>query len=151
MFMSGRIFLECEGVDQRSIGIKRVARASALVCLCLSLASCGEGEPEGTEAPGKPGKKNALMAVREHRAALDEKVWAAEVEAQKYEQLFVKLWDSLRQTGHAVETLQKIPFEHITLGKFASQSDSDWGIKASVFENGGKRLNHADWSRQSNC
>ena len=36
-------------------------------------------------------------AVREERAQLDKTVWAKEVQAQKYEETFVKLWDDLRE------------------------------------------------------
>ena len=66
-----------------------------------------------------PQERSSPDSVREiiaHRQQLDETVYAAEVEAQRHEQVFVQLWDSLRNAD-PWEVLAGVEFDELGVGQ----------------------------------
>ncbi|HIF00909.1 MAG TPA: hypothetical protein EYG03_29650 [Planctomycetes bacterium] len=62
------------------------------------------------------------------RNRLDETVWRDEVLAQRYEDYFVELWDSLRSARDQIEVLADQSFERIRWGAPQEVSRHDWQI-----------------------
>jgi hypothetical protein len=68
------------------------------------------------------------------RKQLDRTVWADEIAAQKYEQVFVRLWDRLRASGDKLEVLASLPFESISYGKPGDGESFDLGIERTQYD-----------------
>ena len=76
-------------------------------------------------------------AILKEREQLDETVWANEVEAQKYEAVFVKFWDKIRQRPPQgrLNVIAEFPFEQsISLGTPGKPESLDNGITLTKFE-----------------
>ena len=95
--------------------------------LLLASSSC---EPEQRTGVSKSSSKYTTSAhsdspIERERRELDATVWAPEVEAQRYELPFVRLWDSLRTTGDESAVLGEFPFEYLVLGKLTAGIEHD--------------------------
>ncbi|MDH3285726.1 MAG: VCBS repeat-containing protein, partial [Acidobacteriota bacterium] len=80
-----------------------------------------------------PERKKRLERYRERREALDRSVWAPEREAQRYEQVFIELWDSLRSSSDPLSRLTRFPVGAITFGLLKPERSLDLGIQVSRF------------------
>lgn len=81
-----------------------------------------------TDAEAGADEVDAVSALAEERKKLDETLYAKEVDAQRYEQTFVKLWDDLR-AGEAFGVFKKFEFGELVLGTPKAQADVEWGVK----------------------
>ena len=72
----------------------------AVLACCLFGSGIGEdgllGQPTAEERAAVEGRYRKLKQKRDD---LDRTVWAKELEAQRYEQAFVSLWDTLRSAS----------------------------------------------------
>lgn len=85
------------------------------------------------------------------REELDQTIWADEVEAQKYEKVFSKLWDRIRETNDAgkFKALAQFPFtEAVTFGTPAPAQSLDSGVSLVPFHETPRRtLDPAQWGK----
>jgi enediyne biosynthesis protein E4 len=71
----------------------------------------------------------SMAQIVAQRKQLDQTVFANEVEAQKYEQRFVALWDQLLK-GDAFKVLASFPFDSLVIGKPGQQKNQSWSVSA---------------------
>ena len=81
----------------------------------------------------KPQTVKDLLRIRAHH---DKTTWSKEVMAQKYEQVFVSLWDNLIHRKDRFEVLREFPFDRITIGASAKDKRLEWSIIERRFESG---------------
>jgi len=85
------------------------------------LASCDSSQSERET-------QLEVDAALELREELNQTVWAGEVKAQRYEEVFVRLWDSIRTVSDKYEPLLNLPLSRIAYGKPASEESLDMGV-----------------------
>lgn len=93
-------------------------------------------------APQQPGESFEQLEAR-----LDATIWKDEAEAQKYERVFVKLWDDFRAASNRVALLAQFQFGTITLPKpKGPQTPAGLGITVQAFEDGtSPPMPHSAW------
>ena len=101
------------------------SRAATPWLLVIAMGCQIDGPPEaGTPATkaAKPAQESYSSGaeVAQRRSELDEKVWADEVLAQRYERTFVDLWDTLREAPDPLAVLAQFPLETIELPPMGS-------------------------------
>ncbi len=112
---------------------------------------------------GKINTASELVKVRQHH---DQTVWAAEVQAQDYENTFVRLWDNLIHRKDKFSVLREFQFGRIRLPQRATSKTLDHGIVrkdasssaelsredfvdvVSRFESAGYRIVETEWHHQ---
>lgn len=83
------------------------------------------------------------------RKKMDETIWSQEELAQQYEEVFVQLWDELRNTKHDWAVLEDFSVGSVVLPKKDPKLiQHDWGISERQFEPGGQRLESDMWQSQ---
>ena len=113
--------------------------------ICAILLSPTATLTQQAPAESRPSKQAAeLLAARER---FDQTLWGPEVEAQRYETRFVKLWDELIQTDDKFAVLSSFPFTTLTLGKPAGQESLDLGIQRTRFGKAERDLSPAAWTQ----
>jgi len=118
-------------------------RGSSAACLALSFLALGCGD--GTARPG------SLEAWREHRARLDETIWADERLAQDYERTLFSLWDALLGADRAgdpdakAEILAGSGVERLSIGSPALLETLDHGILRFAFDKPRRSLTSREW------
>ena len=81
------------------------------------------------------------------REQLDLTVWANETEAQRFEQVFVRLWDSIREAGDKLVPLEELGVTKLSLGEPASVEQLDLGVRRTRFSDAVARQFDADGIR----
>ena len=71
-----------------------------------------------------------LQQMRDYH---DQTTWAKEVTAQKYESVFVNLWDALLQRPDKFEVFRQFPLEQISVGTRPRDEALEWGITRRTF------------------
>ncbi|NIP97008.1 MAG: VCBS repeat-containing protein, partial [Akkermansiaceae bacterium] len=105
-----------------------------LVVIAPLLPGCGEDSGEAKSGqnppPGPPAATSgSVERLEAERQRLDQTVFAHEVDAQRYEQTFVKLWDELR-TGKPFEVFKGFQFEELVLGTpIPGKGEANWGVE----------------------
>ena len=99
-------------------------RRNCLVALLLFLCSAGHAQEP---------KVQSVQDLIRLRAYHDETTWSKEVLAQKYESVFVSLWDNLIHNKDRFQVLREIPFEEISIGDKATDTNLEWQIKERRF------------------
>ena len=82
------------------------------------------------------------------REMLDKTLWADEIEAQKHEQTFVKLWDDIRAAGDKFTVLATFPFAKITLAAPGEAEDLRYGITYQELTGDERTLTAAEFAEQ---
>jgi hypothetical protein len=108
-----------------------------------------EPEParEGAFNPSEvdPAVMRKFIQLEATQTQLDQTVWAKERLAEQYEQVFIRLWDELRQAEDPFAVLGKFPFGDLRLAERESTEDHAWGIKLTRFGKVGPLLNVERW------
>src|SRR5688500_7762194 len=81
---------------------------------------------ESTEVPPEVAEK--MKQVLEATEQLDRTVFATEVEAQRYEEYFIRLWDEFRAVRDKLAVLERAAFETLTYAAPGVASNHDWGV-----------------------
>ncbi|MEM9079942.1 MAG: CRTAC1 family protein [Verrucomicrobiota bacterium] len=137
--------------------MKKTLFATALILInALSVSA------ENTTLPA------ASLAILQERQQLDQTVWAPEVEAQEYEQVFVKFWDQLREKDSTAKfsILAEFPFANtlsfgtpgptealengVTLRKFSPNptqnfTPTEWQPFVRTLEQSGIAITQTEW------
>jgi hypothetical protein len=123
--------------------------------------SCGSStsQPERSDAPsvtsplqqsGAPSTLTSpeleqLARLRETAGRLDETVWAKELQAQRHEGVFVKLWDDLRKNSDRFAVLKGFRFESLTLGELTESETIEDGVELSRLSGPGKTISYQEY------
>lgn len=128
---------------------KRVLGFLMVALLLLSLVICWRGSGKGairqTGAPTEFSEPTAaplsqrmdserLTALEARREHLNRSIWATELLAQKHEEVFIKLWDDLRNLEDAFAVLRDFSFGELRLGRLGAPVQIDQGISLQHFE-----------------
>ena len=70
----------------------------------------------------------ALVKLQKEREQLDKTVFADETQAVQHEQVFITLWDRLRNED-PLKVLNQFEFKTLIFGNLTSQESPDWGIE----------------------
>ena len=98
-------------------------------------------------AERRPTSVEGIVAQRER---FDATIFSDEVQAQTYEQAFVRLWDRLL-SGDAFSVLRAFEFDTLLLAKFAAPERQDWGageLKRYRSEQPSESLSHHQFVRR---
>ncbi|MBK1879188.1 CRTAC1 family protein [Pelagicoccus mobilis] len=88
----------------------------------------------------------SLADLNADKQRLDSSVWQQEIEAQDYEEAFIRLWDSLRANEDAFPILKSFPFETLSWGEMKKSSQMEHGIFVSTFsDQPSQRITKAQW------
>ncbi len=93
---------------------------------CL-FCSCNKSE-EKTEENAATESNKALVELQKEREELDKTVFAAETKAVQHEQVFITLWDRLRNED-PLKVLNQFEFKTLIFGNLTPQESPDWGIE----------------------
>ena len=123
--------------------------ACTAVVAGIVASNAGDNSPAGgTQAgagPGGPGPaspstlpatapadpleiQTKVQSVLAKTEELDRTVWAKEVEAQRYEEYFIRLWDRFRAASDKAGVLAGAPFESLSFGAAGEPAGHDWGV-----------------------
>jgi len=97
-------------------------------------------------------RPGSLEAWREHRAQLDETVWADEQLAREYERTLFALWDALLEADRRdapdakADVLANVGLEEISLGSLLPIETLDHGVRRYRLGEPSRRLDHAQWA-----
>lgn len=93
---------------------------------CL-FCSCNKSE-EKTEENAATESNKALVELQKEREELDKTVFADETKAVQHEQVFITLWDRLRNED-PLKVLNQFKFKTLIFGNLTPQESPDWGIE----------------------
>ena len=93
---------------------------------CL-FCSCNKSE-EKTEENAATESNKALVQLKKEREELDKTVFADETKAVQHEQVFITLWDRLRNED-PLKVLNQFKFKTLIFGNLTPQESPDWGIE----------------------
>ena len=158
------------GLNCKFMHFSSILRAGKILfpVFAVILSGCGDSEKQrqqnevqveepGEEPAGVEEKKIVidLEELKDHkpllaeREALDETVWADEVEAQVYEMAFIKLWDDERAAvgSSKMDVLANFPFTGtFTMGKALPVEKLEEGISVTKFEDvEGQKFTPEEW------
>ena len=94
----------------------------------------------------EPRNADSVQVLLQERKSLDKTVWKDEVEAQKYEQFFVQLWDRIRN-GDALAELQEIKFESLSFPALRNTARLPHNVTQFLFDHIETNLSWNDWSK----
>ncbi len=105
------------------------------------------GIRESVDVQYDPTVQAEAEKVRQDRSKLDSTLWNPEVQAQKHEEVFVTLWDELREAKDKYEPLGRFAFGRLFLPRSAESRDLDWGIRSRRFGDPTREVKGEDWKR----
>jgi hypothetical protein len=115
-------------------------------------AGCSKSDgPNRANDPGAPSADTVdAREILEQRERLDQTVWADEVEAQKYETVFIRLWDGIRAADDAGKfaELAAFPFKgEVSLGSPGAVAGQEAGVGLTTFQSEpSQTFNPAQWA-----
>ncbi len=86
-----------------------------------------------------------FFEIEAQQDRMDRTVWATELLAEKYEDVFIKLWDDLRANKDEFAILQNFPIGELILGKPGVPSEHDYGIKELQLNQAPARMGAEQW------
>ncbi len=92
-----------------------------------------------------PQAARGFLAIEAERNRLDESIWAMEMEAQRHENVFVKLWDSLRHAQDEFAVLESFPLGGLIVGNPITSEVLAYGIRSMRVSPAEERLNREEW------
>ena len=85
------------------------------------------------ESQSQPAAVSSVAAIEAERKTLDATVFSKEVEAQRHEGAFIKLWDDLRR-GDPFAVFSNLSFESIRFAPAQALPVKDWGLANLVIK-----------------
>jgi hypothetical protein len=109
------------------------------VAVIIVFAGCGrDGSTPVAEAP-------SAEALQQEREQLDATLWAHEVEAGRYEQTVIALWDAIRTSTNKLEVLRAFEMGTVVIPRtVATNTVLDLDVQMETFT-GGETLDREAW------
>ncbi|MSU61707.1 MAG: CRTAC1 family protein [Pedosphaera sp.] len=92
-----------------------------------------------------PQATRRFLAIEAEQNRLDESIWAREMEAERHEDVFTKLWDSLRYSQDEFAVLESFDMGGLMVGKPNTSEILAYGIKSMRVGLAEERLNRDEW------
>ena len=130
-------------VVNRMLFLGLIPAVGALCLSCLNVDSTTARDDLPTDSLAAADSKAIAADTKDsgeimaERQMLDKTVWANEVEAQKYETVFIELWDRIRdaEVGNKLTVLAEFPFQDkLSLGTPGPVEKLDAGISLTTFQ-----------------
>lgn len=115
----------------------------ALVLAAAGIGCTKEPQPESTPVSRK--SPATIREIEAQRDSLDKTLWAEEVQAERYRETFVQLWDQLLKAQEPFDILANVPFEELRLGVPGPSESLGAGLTRVSFGAGGRVLDSAGW------
>ncbi|MBI3415602.1 MAG: CRTAC1 family protein [Verrucomicrobia bacterium] len=107
------------------------------------------GNIKPSPAPGVPTmaqtEAQRFLELESKQAQEDQTIWAREMEAQRHEQVFIKLWDQLRASEDFVGVCDRFSQGDIVLGTLSKPANTGQAILQRHLENPTRRLGREEW------
>ena len=139
-------------------GIYRFQPAPAPMAQPLASAPVDPETDEGMRAdrapfvpPDDQSLMNKVFDLEARLKELDQTVWKGEMLSHRYGDVFVKLWDKLRNSIDPFKTLAEFPIGEVTLGQGRQTSEHEWGITTISTAEPARLLDAAAWRQQLNA
>jgi hypothetical protein len=88
---------------------------------------------------------NEFRRLQAQERELNQSVWADELLAQEYEQVFIDMWDRMRATTDKFPELASATFDQLVFGQSGTLTEHELGIQETRFDGDDKTLSHAEW------
>jgi hypothetical protein len=110
-----------------------------------SLPATARSDPAAAAGAAPSDIEAKTRAVLAHAEHLDRTVWAKEVEAQRHEEFFIRLWDDFRAAEDKFAILERAEFETMSFGAPGPVAEHDWGVRFTRYEGEGNSVDLAGW------
>ncbi|MBK1875450.1 CRTAC1 family protein [Pelagicoccus mobilis] len=105
---------------------------TACTLACLSLLSSVSGSD--------------LLSLINDRKEKEMSTWRQESLAQEHEEVFIRLWDDLRNSSEPISVLQTFPFNTLKLGELSTPAPLNHGITSQTIGQAERSLPQKHWS-----
>ncbi len=89
-----------------------------------------------------------MSAIEAERKRWDETIWADEMVAERHEDLFVRLWDDLRNADDKFSVLGSFPFQQLVVGTPGQTELIEHAIERTQLAAPGRTLDAGEWKQQ---
>jgi hypothetical protein len=120
----------------------RVVTGALAAVLGAGVVSIGLTQPDTEDRQAQRDRYRELLDARRES---DATIWAEDVEAQRYEQTFVALWDELRAGSSPLAVFKGFQFGVIVLGKPGRPRTAAPGILTADLAAGPRTLDRIRW------
>ena len=106
----------------------------------------GMAAPWAPAAPPTPEVSRQVQALVEKTEQLDRTVFAREVESQRYEEYFIRLWDDFRaEKVDKLAVLERAAFQMLTYPTPGARKAHDWDIEVVTCDGPARSAGPAEW------
>ncbi len=130
------------------IGLTILLAAASVAFILNNRQSVNETEVHEDDTDAGTGRVQddaGLVEIVAKREKLDETVWSDEVMAQKFEEPFIDLWDTLRASEDKIADLAEFTFQDLTFEMPGEPTRHDHMIDTFHCNNGTTTLDSAEW------
>jgi hypothetical protein len=103
------------------------------------------GSAGAADVPSRPEVEAQVKSVIGQTEQLDRTVFAKEVEAQKYEEYFIRLWDDFRAAEDKLALLEGAAFQTLAFAGPGTPASHDWDVKVTKHDGPRQSLDAAGW------
>lgn len=86
-----------------------------------------------------------VSSILQNKMLLNQTVWKQEIDAQKHEEVFIGLWDRLRNADDKVGVFKNFDFGTLKLGSISPAADLEDGIRLSATKGATMELDPQQW------
>lgn len=123
-----------------------VAVVLLIAALLLNRPTAPTSPPEKVTPPASASEADQRAAkIIAERKATDESVWAKEVQAQAYEEVFIDLWNQLLNSADMLDTISAFQFGKLLAGQPGPAKELPYGIKVSPLNSTASEMNGAQF------
>jgi hypothetical protein len=110
--------------------------------------SVSKPAPSSEAGGSDPIPASIPQTAQEHsalREKLDATIWSGEVDAQRHEEPFIRLWDSLRLSAQPIDVLRDVQFNSLQFGTAQAAAEYEMGIRTYELNTTPKKLDRTAW------
>lgn len=89
-----------------------------------------------------------FSAIEAERNRWDETIWTEEMVAVRHEDVFIRLWDELRNTDDKFSVLERFPFGKFIAGKAGRTEQIEQAIERTRISGPGRSMDRDEWKQQ---
>ena len=101
--------------------------------------------PPGQRGPANQEIVGRFRALQAQERELDQTIWADEMLAQEYEQVFIDMWDAMRHSTNQLSVLSNMSFGQLLIGAPEAPVKHEHGIEVVRFADSGRSLTSDEW------
>lgn len=89
-----------------------------------------------------------FSALEAERNRWDETIWVQEMAAVRHEDVFIRLWDELRNTDDNSSVLERFPFGKLIAGEAGRTEQMEQAVVRTRIEGPGRAMDTQEWKQQ---